>query len=230
MRLGVATALALPFLVWLTDVSVDASLSVLGFDAFGAGIGLHGRLGAALLLGAVWGAAAGAAGALVARATGAARSRVVGPGRGAVVGAATRKVREGRRGTTRGVGSASTAAGAGRTRGAGRTGRRIPTRTPTSRCETSGRRTSRCRRICARCGSRRTRVAVGRGRRGGRRVRRPDHRPPAGRPRALAPRPSRRTPPWPLTESVEGVATTAATTTPTTASAGKAARAVNPGR
>jgi hypothetical protein len=92
LRLGVATALALPFLAWLTDVSVDASLSVLGFDAFGAGIELHGHLGMALLLGAVWGAAAGAAGALLARATGAAGSRVVGPGRGAVpVGAAARE-------------------------------------------------------------------------------------------------------------------------------------------
>ncbi|WP_062649907.1 streptophobe family protein [Streptomyces maremycinicus] len=72
VRLGVATAVALPLLAWLTDVSVDASLSVLGFDAFGAGIDLHGRLGAALLLGAVWGAGAGAAGALLAWATGAA--------------------------------------------------------------------------------------------------------------------------------------------------------------
>ncbi|WP_416965527.1 streptophobe family protein, partial [Streptomyces sp. Agncl-13] len=56
VRLGVVTALTLPLLAWLTDVSVDASLSVLGFDAFGAGIELHGHLGMALLLGAVWGA------------------------------------------------------------------------------------------------------------------------------------------------------------------------------
>ncbi|MEU8715656.1 streptophobe family protein, partial [Streptomyces sp. NPDC048663] len=75
VRLGVATALALPLLAWLTDVSVDASLSVLGFDGFGAGIELHGQSGMALLLGAVWGAVAGAAGALLARATGAAGSR-----------------------------------------------------------------------------------------------------------------------------------------------------------
>ncbi|MGW5327739.1 streptophobe family protein [Streptomyces sp. NPDC004014] len=81
LRLGVATALALPFLAWLGDVSVDASLSVLGFDAFGAGLELHGRLGAALLLGAVWGAGAGAAGALLARALGAAGTRVAGPAR-----------------------------------------------------------------------------------------------------------------------------------------------------
>ena len=69
LRLGVATAVALPLLVWLTDVSADASLSVLGFDAFGAGIELHGHLGMALLLGAVWGAGAGAVGALLACAT-----------------------------------------------------------------------------------------------------------------------------------------------------------------
>lgn len=42
MRLGVVTALTLPLLAWLTEVSVDASLSVLGFDAFGAGIELQG--------------------------------------------------------------------------------------------------------------------------------------------------------------------------------------------
>ncbi|MFE2418148.1 streptophobe family protein [Streptomyces hokutonensis] len=75
VRLGVATALTLPLLAWLTDVSVDASLSVLGFDAFGAGIGLHGHLGMALLLGAVWGAAAGGVGGLLAYATGAAGRR-----------------------------------------------------------------------------------------------------------------------------------------------------------
>ncbi|MDG9713812.1 streptophobe family protein [Streptomyces sp. DH10] len=72
LGLGVATALSLPLLVRLTDVSVTASLSVLGFDAFGAGIELHGHLGMALLLGAVWGAGAGAAGALLAWASGAA--------------------------------------------------------------------------------------------------------------------------------------------------------------
>ncbi|MFI6805742.1 streptophobe family protein [Streptomyces luteogriseus] len=66
LRLGVATALALPLLAWLTDVSLTASLSVLGFDAFGAGVLLHGHLGMALLLGAVWGAGAGAVGSLLA--------------------------------------------------------------------------------------------------------------------------------------------------------------------
>ncbi|MDR6981241.1 hypothetical protein J2X68_007983 [Streptomyces sp. 3330] len=75
VRSGAATALVLPLIAWLTNVSVDASLSVLGFDAFGAGIELHGHLGAALLLGAVWGAGAGAAGALLAWATGAAGRR-----------------------------------------------------------------------------------------------------------------------------------------------------------
>lgn len=75
VRLGAATAVALPLIAWLTNVSVDASLSVLGFDAFGAGIELHGHLGAALLLGAGWGAGAGAAGALLAWASGAAGRR-----------------------------------------------------------------------------------------------------------------------------------------------------------
>ncbi|BBC37600.1 hypothetical protein SGFS_088940 [Streptomyces graminofaciens] len=82
LRLGIVTALALPLLVWLTQVSVDASLSVLGFDAFGAGIDLHGRAGAALLLGAVWGAGAGGAGALLAYATGAAGLRAAPSARG----------------------------------------------------------------------------------------------------------------------------------------------------
>ncbi|MFD7401065.1 streptophobe family protein [Streptomyces sp. NPDC059866] len=72
LRLGVVTALALPLLGLLTEVSLDASLSVLGFDAFGAGVELQGHLGMALLLGALWGAGAGAVGALLAYATGAA--------------------------------------------------------------------------------------------------------------------------------------------------------------
>ncbi|WP_086729437.1 streptophobe family protein, partial [Streptomyces carpinensis] len=70
LRLGLVTAAVLPLLAWLTEVSVNASLSVLGLDAFGAGVELHGRLGTALLLGAVWGAGAGAVGALLATATG----------------------------------------------------------------------------------------------------------------------------------------------------------------
>ncbi|MBO1335161.1 hypothetical protein J3486_28420 [Streptomyces sp. VRA16 Mangrove soil] len=88
LRLGVATALALPLLVWLTDVSADASLSVLGFDAFGAGIEVHGHLGMALLLGAAWGAGAGALGALLACATRAAGSRVAPPAAVAAVAGA----------------------------------------------------------------------------------------------------------------------------------------------
>lgn len=81
LRLGTTSALALPLLVWLTDVSVDASLSVLGVDAFGAGIELHGRVGRAVLLGGVWGACAGGVGALLVHATRGARpdARAAGP-------------------------------------------------------------------------------------------------------------------------------------------------------
>ncbi|MFJ3227277.1 streptophobe family protein [Streptomyces sp. NPDC086783] len=75
LRLALVTGPALALLAWLTDVSVDASLSVLGFDAFGAGIELHGQTLPALLLGAAWGAGAGAVGALLAYATGAAGRR-----------------------------------------------------------------------------------------------------------------------------------------------------------
>ncbi|MEU5437913.1 streptophobe family protein [Streptomyces sp. NPDC020719] len=78
LALGAVTALALPLMVWLTGASADASLSVLGFDAFGAGIALHGNAGLALVLGAAWGAAAGGAGALLAYAVGAAGRRVAG--------------------------------------------------------------------------------------------------------------------------------------------------------
>ncbi|OLZ66033.1 hypothetical protein AV521_30135 [Streptomyces sp. IMTB 2501] len=66
VRLGVATAVALPLLAHLTDASVTASLPVPGFDAFGSGLELHGHLGTALLLGAAWGAGAGAFGAVAA--------------------------------------------------------------------------------------------------------------------------------------------------------------------
>ncbi|NGO47099.1 streptophobe family protein [Streptomyces ureilyticus] len=82
LRLAIVTALALPLLAWLTEVSVDASLSVLGVDAFDAGIELHGQLGMALLLGALWGAGAGAAGALLACASGAAGRRAAALARG----------------------------------------------------------------------------------------------------------------------------------------------------
>ena len=76
VRLGVGTALTLPLLVELTKVKVDANLSVFGLDAVGAGVDLHGNLAMALLLGAAWGAAAGAVGALLALATGAAGQQV----------------------------------------------------------------------------------------------------------------------------------------------------------
>jgi hypothetical protein len=75
VRLGVVTGLALPLLVRLTDVSAGASLSVLGFDAFGAGLELHGHAGMAALLGATWGAATGTLGALLALRTGTAGTR-----------------------------------------------------------------------------------------------------------------------------------------------------------
>ncbi|MGW6894642.1 streptophobe family protein [Streptomyces chartreusis] len=90
LRLGVVTALALPLLAWLAGVSVDASLSVLGFDAFGAGVELRGNLGMALVLGAAWGAGAGAVGALLARATGAAGQRAAPLALGAAAGTADR--------------------------------------------------------------------------------------------------------------------------------------------
>ncbi|MFD6038740.1 streptophobe family protein [Streptomyces griseoincarnatus] len=83
VRLGAATAVTLPVLVWLTEVSVSASLSVLGYDAFAAGLDLSGRLGAAALLGAVWGAGAGAVGALLAWACGVAGTRAAVLARGA---------------------------------------------------------------------------------------------------------------------------------------------------
>ncbi|MEU8552051.1 streptophobe family protein [Streptomyces roseoverticillatus] len=95
VALGVATAVALPLLVLATRVKADASLSVLGFDVFGAGLELSGNAPMALALGAAWGAAAGAVGGLLACAAGTAGRRAVvhGPGaaaaaRAAAVGAA----------------------------------------------------------------------------------------------------------------------------------------------
>ncbi|MFC4467827.1 streptophobe family protein [Streptomyces xiangluensis] len=82
LPLAIVTALALPLLAWLTEVSVNASLAVLGVDAFDAGIELHGQLGMAMLLGALWGAGAGAAGALLACASGAAGRRAAPLARG----------------------------------------------------------------------------------------------------------------------------------------------------
>ncbi|MEU3756261.1 streptophobe family protein [Streptomyces olivoreticuli] len=79
VSLGVATALALPLLVLATRVKADAGLSVLGFDAVGAGLELSGDAPMALGLGALWGTVAGAAGGLLACAVGAAGRRAVGP-------------------------------------------------------------------------------------------------------------------------------------------------------
>ncbi|MGV9250147.1 streptophobe family protein [Streptomyces sp. NPDC003697] len=93
VRLGVVTALVLPLLVRWTEVSLSASVSVLGIDALDAGIDLHGHGGTAALLGAVWGAGAGAAGALLARATGAAGRRAAPLARGDGRIAATAKGR-----------------------------------------------------------------------------------------------------------------------------------------
>ncbi|MEU3779524.1 streptophobe family protein [Streptomyces sp900129855] len=103
VRLGVVNALALTLLVWLTEVSVNASLSVLGFDAFGAGLDLRGHLGTALLLGAAWGAGAGGVGALLACASGAAGRRAAPLARG-VVGSAAAEGPGEHRGLTGAVG------------------------------------------------------------------------------------------------------------------------------
>ncbi|MER6201788.1 streptophobe family protein [Streptomyces sp. NPDC001586] len=65
-RMSAVTAVTLAGLVWLTELSADASLAVLGVDAVDAGVELRGSVPLALLLGAVWGAGAGAAGALLA--------------------------------------------------------------------------------------------------------------------------------------------------------------------
>ncbi|MGR4883903.1 streptophobe family protein [Streptomyces sp. LARHCF249] len=74
-RLSAVTGVALAALVWLTALSADASLAVLGVDAVDAGVELRGAVPPALALGAVWGAAAGALGALLGR-----RRPVPGPG------------------------------------------------------------------------------------------------------------------------------------------------------
>ncbi|MEV4505716.1 streptophobe family protein [Streptomyces klenkii] len=87
VALGVATAVVLPLLVLATRVNADASLSVLGFDVFGAGLELRGNAPMALALGAAWGAAAGALGGLLACATGTAGRRAVNRGPGAAAAA-----------------------------------------------------------------------------------------------------------------------------------------------
>ncbi|MFD9410378.1 streptophobe family protein [Streptomyces sp. NPDC059989] len=65
-RLSVVTGVAAGVVVWGTGLSADASVAVLGVDAVGAGVELRAVAAYAVLLGAVWGAAAGAAGALLA--------------------------------------------------------------------------------------------------------------------------------------------------------------------
>ncbi|MDG4532573.1 streptophobe family protein [Streptomyces sp. AV19] len=75
LALGAVTAVALPLLALATRVRADASLSVLGIDAAGAGIELRGSVPLAAVLGAAWGLAAGAAGGLLAWGTGAAGRR-----------------------------------------------------------------------------------------------------------------------------------------------------------
>ncbi len=102
VRLALATALALPLLTLLTDVTANASLSVLGLDAFGAGIDLHGHLGTALLLGAAWGAGAGAAGAALARACGVAGTRAAALATEAGAGAVEKAADKAADGATRG--------------------------------------------------------------------------------------------------------------------------------
>ncbi len=72
VRLGVVTGVALALLAQVTVVSVDAGLSVLGFDAVGAGLVLRGDVVVAGLLGVGWGAVAGAVGAGLAWVSGAA--------------------------------------------------------------------------------------------------------------------------------------------------------------
>ncbi|MFG2880608.1 streptophobe family protein [Streptomyces sp. NPDC048337] len=65
-RMSVVTGVAAGVVVWVTGVSADAAVAVLGVDAVGAGVELRGSLPYAVLLGAAWGAASGAAGAALA--------------------------------------------------------------------------------------------------------------------------------------------------------------------
>ncbi|MFC9299329.1 streptophobe family protein [Streptomyces sp. NPDC057011] len=62
-RLSVVTGVGAGMLAWVTGVSADASVAVLGLDAVGAGVSVRPSVPYAVLLGAAWGAAAGAAGA-----------------------------------------------------------------------------------------------------------------------------------------------------------------------
>ncbi|MFD7930471.1 streptophobe family protein, partial [Streptomyces sp. NPDC059742] len=83
-RLSAATGVALAVLVRLTGFSADTSLAVLGVDAVDAGVELRGDVPYALLLGALWGAVAGAVGALLTR-----RRRAALPGRAGPPGPAS---------------------------------------------------------------------------------------------------------------------------------------------
>ncbi|MEY9871106.1 hypothetical protein ABH931_000571 [Streptacidiphilus sp. MAP12-33] len=67
VRLGVALLVVTPVLLALADVTVNANLSVFGFDAVGAGLSVTGNVALALGLGLVEGAAMGALGALLVR-------------------------------------------------------------------------------------------------------------------------------------------------------------------
>ncbi|MCD0483262.1 streptophobe family protein [Streptacidiphilus sp. ASG 303] len=80
LRLGLGLAVAVPAGLALSEVSVDASLSVLGFDAFGAKASLGGSLPLAALYGLVWGAVAGFAGWLLVDRFAAARRPAAAPG------------------------------------------------------------------------------------------------------------------------------------------------------
>ncbi|MCB5168088.1 streptophobe family protein [Streptomyces bambusae] len=78
--LGLVLGGAVAGLVWLTGVSVDASLSVLGMDAVGAGLVVRGDVGWGAALGGVWGVGAGLVGWGVAAVRGAAVPGAAVPG------------------------------------------------------------------------------------------------------------------------------------------------------
>ena len=65
LRLGVAMAVVTPVLLVLADVSVNANLSVFGFNAVGAGLSISGNLLMGMVLGLVEGAVFGFLGALL---------------------------------------------------------------------------------------------------------------------------------------------------------------------
>ncbi|MEU1631043.1 streptophobe family protein [Streptomyces sp. NPDC020096] len=67
VRLGLVCAVGLPLVAWLAGFSVNADLSVFGFDAVGSGVSLHAAVAVGVLLGAGWGVVAGAVGAAAVR-------------------------------------------------------------------------------------------------------------------------------------------------------------------